>query len=271
MTTMEFIFFMKTGEAEIILNKSLKADYYKIVFNAPHVAGLVLPGQFVHVQITGLRDRILRRPFSVCDVNADGSLTIIYKVVGEGTQVLSELKTGAVCDILGPLGNPYSLPMDDEFPVIIAGGYGSAATYILAKQAKRKGVLLLGAKTEKDLILADDYKELGFEVKITTEDGSFGSKGLVTSLLKEYLETDKNGRLKFYGCGPNPMMIAVAKMASQYGQKAELSLDHAMCCGVGACYACVIKIKDTESPDGWKYARTCREGPVFSSDLIFFE
>jgi dihydroorotate dehydrogenase electron transfer subunit len=262
---------MKTGKAEIILNVNIKADYYKVVFNAPHVSGAVLPGQFIHVQIAGLRDRILRRPFSVCDTSADGLLTVVYKVVGEGTKVLSELKTGAVCDVLGPLGTPYSLPMDDEYPVIAAGGYGSAATYILAKQTKRKGVLLLGAKTEKDLILADDYKQLGFDVKITTEDGSFGAKGFVTSLLKEYFEKNKNDRMKFYGCGPNPMMIAVAKMASQYGKKVELSMDYAMCCGVGACYACVVKIKDMESSNGWKYARTCREGPVFSSDLIFFE
>ena len=262
---------MKTGKAEIVSNKNLKADYYKVVFNAPHVSGSVLPGQFVNVQITGLRDRILRRPFSVCDADENGRLTIVYKVVGEGTKVLSELKAGAVCDVLGSLGNPYSLPMEDEYPVIVAGGYGSAATYILAKQAKRKGVLLLGAKTEKDLILVDDYMQLGFDVKITTEDGSCGTKGLVTALLKDYFETKNRDKMKFYGCGPNPMMIAIAEMASLYGEKAELSLDHAMCCGVGACYACVVKVKDSGTPDGWKYARTCREGPVFSSDLIYTE
>jgi dihydroorotate dehydrogenase electron transfer subunit len=262
---------MKTGKAEIIYNANIKADYYKVVFNAPHVSNAVLPGQFIHVQIGGLRDRILRRPFSVCDTSTDGLLTIVYKVVGEGTNVLSKLRIGAVCDVLGPLGNPYSLPNNDEYPVIVAGGYGAAAMYILAKQAKRKGVLLLGAKTEKDLILADDYSQLGFDVKITTEDGSFGTKGLVTSLLKKYFEAEQKDRMKFYGCGPNPMMIAVAKMASQYGKNAELSMDHAMCCGVGACYACVVKIKDSESSNGWKYVRTCREGPVFSSDLIFFE
>jgi dihydroorotate dehydrogenase electron transfer subunit len=262
---------MKTGRAEIISNSRLKEDYYKIVFNAPHVSCSVKPGQFVHVQISGLRNRILRRPFSVCDVGPGGVLKIVYKVVGEGTMVLSELNNGSFCDILGPLGNSYSLPEKDEYPVIAAGGYGAAATYILAKQAKRKGVLLLGTKTEKDLILAEDYRQLGFDVKVTTEDGSLGTKGLVTSLLKEYFALSRNKKMRFYGCGPNQMMIAVAEMASHYGKKAELSLDHAMCCGVGACYACVVKIKDTEMPGSWKYARTCREGPVFSSDLIYSE
>jgi dihydroorotate dehydrogenase electron transfer subunit len=261
---------MKTDKTEIISNDNLKADYYKVVFNAPRISTSVLPGQFIHVQIAGLRNRILRRPFSICDTSADGLLTVVYKTVGEGTNILSELKVGVVCDIIGPLGNPYTLPVDGEYPVIVAGGYGSAATYILAKQAKRKGVLLLGAKTEKDLILADDYERLGFEVKITTEDGSFGATGLVTSLLHEYFETSKYGRMKFYGCGPNPMMIAMAKMVSQYGEKAELSLDHAMCCGVGACYACAIKIKDNNSPNNWKYCRACKEGPVFSSELIYY-
>ena len=141
---------MKTEKAKIVFNNNLKADYYKVIFNAPGVADLVQPGQFVHVQISGLRDRILRRPFSVCDVTSDGLLTVVYKVVGEGTKVLSELELGTVCDVMGPLGNPYSLPAEDEYPVIVAGGYGSAATYILAKKSKLKGVLLLGAKSEKD-------------------------------------------------------------------------------------------------------------------------
>jgi len=259
---------METGKAEIVLNEHIKSDYYKVIFNAPHIAGFVLPGQFVHVQVAGLRDRILRRPFSICDVTETGLLTIVYKIVGEGTKVLSELKVGASCDLLGPLGTPYSLPKDDEYPVIAAGGYGSAATYILAKLSKKKGILLIGAKTEDDLILIDDYKKLGFDVKVATEDGSVGIEGFVTLLLQDFFQNSKNSKMKFYGCGPNPMMIAIAKMASKYEINVELSLDHAMCCGIGACYACVVKVKDNDN-DSWKFARTCREGPVFSSDSIY--
>ena len=260
---------MKTEKAEITFNERIKADYYKVVFSVPGVAAFVQPGQFVHIQIANLRDRVLRRPFSVCDVDSSGLLTIVYKVVGEGTDVLSGLEIGAVCDVMGPLGTPYSMPEDDEFPVIVAGGYGSAAMYLLAKNAIRKGVLLLGAKTEKDLILVDEYKKIGFDVKTITEDGLSGLKGLVTSLLETYFKNGERDKFKYYGCGPNPMMYAIAKMALQYNETVELSLDHAMCCGVGGCYACVVKIKDSENSSGWKYARTCREGPVFSSDSVF--
>ena len=119
--------------------------------------------------------------------------------------------------------------------------------------------------------MAEEYKQLGYDVKIKTEDGSAGKKGLATDLLKDYFNSRKNDKIKFYACGPNPMMIAIAKMAEKHGKIAELSLDHAMCCGVGACYACVIKVKDPDNPASWKYMRTCREGPVFPSNTIFIE
>ena len=262
---------MRTGESEIISNVRLKSDYFKVVFYAPHIVNDVKPGQFVHVQINSLRDKLLRRPFSICDTSADGSLTVVYKIVGEGTKVLADLKPGTVCDLMGPLGNPYSIPKDDEYPVIAAGGYGAAATYILAKESNHKGILLIGARTKEDLILVEDYKKLGFDVKIATEDGSSGVKGFVTLLLEEYLKNNDRMKYRYYGCGPNPMMVAMAGLVEKHNTKAELSLDHAMCCGVGACYACVVKIKDSETQDGWKYVRTCREGPVFSSDLFFID
>ncbi len=262
---------MKTGKSEIISNIKLKSDYFKVVFYAPHIVDDVKPGQFVHVQINSLRDKLLRRPFSICDVEKNGCLTVVYKVVGEGTRVLSSLKAGIVCDLMGPLGNPYSNPKDDEYPVIAAGGYGAAATYILAKEAKHKGVLLIGARTKEDLILIEDYRIIGFDVKIATEDGSCGVKGFVTLLLEDYLKDNNGMKYRYYGCGPNPMMKAMAGLVEKYNNKAELSLDHAMCCGVGACYACVVKIKAPETPDGWKYVRTCREGPVFSSDLFYLD
>ena len=260
---------MNTGKSEIISNENFSADYFKIQFNAPHITITAQPGQFVHVQITTLYDKILRRPFSIFDVNDNGILTLIYKVVGKGTKILSTLSSGTFCDILGPLGTPYSLPGIDEYPVIVAGGYGAAATYILAKRSERKGVLLLGARSTKDLILIEEYKQLGFDVKVTTEDGSYGSKGLITSLLESYFDTNDNGKIKLYGCGPNPMMLAMVRMATKYNQKLQLSFDHEMCCGIGACYACVIKVKDSETDNPWKYARTCKDGPVFYSDEIF--
>lgn len=259
---------MKNGE--IIKNEGLKGDYFKLVFHAPEICAATCPGQFVHVKIAKLKHRILRRPFSICDVNEKGELSVVYKVVGEGTEALSRLSAGAVCDLMGPRGNPFSLPEKDEIPVIVAGGYGSAATYILARRSKNKGILLLGARGSEDLILADEFRELSFEVRTSTEDGSDGQKGLVTSLLEDVI-SEKEGRYRFYGCGPQGMLMAMGKILTANGLDGELSLDHLMCCGVGACFACVIKVIDKENAEGWRYARTCREGPVFKASEVYYE
>ena len=150
-------------QGEILSNTVLCHDYRKVEFHVPDICQTTLPGQFVHVKIAGLRDRILRRPFSICDVDPNrGVLTVIYKVVGTGTEVLAELGAGTVCDLLGPLGNPFSIPAADETPVLIAGGYGAAATYLLARLAPRKGILLLGARSVNDLLLIREFEEQCF-------------------------------------------------------------------------------------------------------------
>jgi dihydroorotate dehydrogenase electron transfer subunit len=255
---------------EIISNSLLKDEYYKVVFHAPEISAKARAGQFAHVKIAGLRDRILRRPFSICDVDKrNETLTIIYKVVGTGTEVLSELTPGAVCNIMGPLGKPFSEPEKDEIPVIVAGGYGSAATYLIAKNSKTPGILLLGARSEKDLILTENFREHSFEVKTATEDGSEGHKGLVTELLGPTIKENPDKKLHFYACGPEGMLMALGEMLQNMGLDGDLSLDHLMCCGVGACFACVIKVK-ADNEQGWRYARTCKEGPVFKASEVYY-
>lgn len=258
---------MTTGE--IVSNTILKDSYYRAEFFVPDICAETQPGQFVHVKIANLRDRILRRPFSISDVSGNGILTVIYKVVGEGTEVLAGLPAGTVCDLMGPLGKPFSLPLENELPVIVAGGYGSAATYLLAKRSPVKGVLLLGARSEADLILTEKFAAAGFDVRLATQDGSQGHKGLVTELIPPLLKEKTGQKIRFYGCGPTPMLIALAKILQQNGfGDGEISLDHLMCCGVGACFACVVKIK-ADNEDGWRYARTCKEGPVFTADDVY--
>ncbi len=258
---------MKTGE--IVSNHILQDDYYEIKFHAPEICKKTQPGQFVHIKIANLKDRILRRPFSICDVSEDGLLTVIYKVIGKGTKVLSTLSCETLCDLMGPLGTPYSLPEADEFPIIVAGGYGSAATYLIARRSRRKGILLLGARSGNDLILAREFAEAGFAVRSSTNDGSQGHKGFVTELIAKALEDNKNKKIRFYACGPAPMLTTLTKMLQNSGYNdGELSLDHLMCCGVGACFACVVKVK-AGNEDGWRYARTCKEGPVFKVEDIY--
>jgi dihydroorotate dehydrogenase electron transfer subunit len=195
---------------------------------------------------------------------------LVYKIVGCGTAALAELAPGEICSILGPQGIPFSKPDTDETPVIIAGGYGSAATLILAKLSPTPGILLLGARTTEDLILINEFKKLGFEVRVATEDGSMGTKGLVTTLLQDILSDPFSAKFAFKGCGPHGMLMAVGKMLLASGMDGELSLDHLMCCGVGSCFACVVKVK-AENADGWRYARTCNEGPVFKASEIWYE
>jgi len=256
-------------QGEIISNERFQADYCRVVFHAPQIAAEAKPGQFVHVRIPALRDKILRRPFSICDAEGE-RLTVVYKIVGSGTVELSGMKPGQSCDLLGPLGHPYSMPESGRIPLLVAGGYGAASTLLLAKRSPVKGVLLAGARGAQDLILLDEYRKLGFEVKVATNDGSVGTKGFVTALLDDAMKGKSVQRFAIYGCGPEGMLLALGKKALAIGAHAELSLDHAMCCGVGACFACVVKIKSEDSPDGWRYARTCKEGPVFKAEDIHY-
>jgi len=254
----------------IISNRVLQDAYRQIEFYVPDICRQTQPGQFIHLKINGLRDRILRRPFSICNVADDGILTVVYKVVGTGTEVLAELPPGTVCDLLGPLGKPFSLPQPDELPVLVAGGYGSAATYLLAQRSPVKGLLLLGARSRTDLILTDRFAAAGFTVRTATNDGSAGIKGLVTDLVTAVIQENPGRKLRFYGCGPHGMLMALGKQILAAGYDGELSLDHLMCCGIGACFACVVKVK-ADTPEGWRYARTCKEGPVFPASRVYYE
>lgn len=259
---------------EIISNIQVKGLYYHVSFYHPEIAQKAQPGQFVHVRIAQNEAHLLRRPFSIFDTNPSaGTVDVVYKVVGSGTSVLSNLPPGVVCDLLGPLGVPFSIPSPTQRPVMITGGFGSAATYLLAKRSAQKGILLLGARTEADVILTEYYEALGVDVRIATEDGSLGIQGRVTDLL-EPIFAEQNPAYTYGACGPQGMLMAVGRMALSAGYPAaELSLDHPMCCGVGACFACVLKVVDTSGlfADGWRYARSCSEGPVFRSDAIYYE
>jgi dihydroorotate dehydrogenase electron transfer subunit len=256
---------------KILKNECIGESYNRVVFSAPGICPKVKPGQFVHIQIANLREKILRRPFSICDVSKKGELTVIYKVVGEGTAVLATLPAETECSIMGPQGIPFSIPAKNEIPVIVAGGYGSAATYILAKNSPVPGKILMGARTSADLLLTDEFRKTGFEVLLATEDGSAGEKGYVTKLLETIIANPLSGNIRYYGCGPHGMLMSMGKMLVQNGLDGELSIDHLMCCGIGACYACVVKVKDETRIDGWRYARTCKEGPVFSAKNIFHD
>ncbi len=255
---------------QIIANERDTDLYFRLVVRAPQIAPLVQPGQFAHLRVLPMKDALLRRPFSIFQVAGD-TFSILYKAVGKGTDALSRMRPGEELSAIGPLGHGFTVPPPGgETPVLVAGGYGMAAMYLLAHRSPQKGIVFVGGRRRVDILCEEEFRALGWEVRATTEDGSHGENGLVTQPLLAEIRNPKSEirNLKLFACGPTPMLKAVGKIAEEFNLPAELSMDEHMCCGVGVCLTCVIPIK---SGDGWEYQRTCTEGPVFDARQIVWE
>ncbi|MBQ4480540.1 MAG: dihydroorotate dehydrogenase electron transfer subunit [Victivallales bacterium] len=254
----------------ILSNECLHGAYHRLTIDLGELAQAARPGQFVQVQIPQLEGHILRRPFSICDV--DGTvMTLVYKTVGVGTAALADVRPGTALDILGPLGHGFAELPDDRPCVLLGGGYGCAAMLFCAHWAVAHGkpapLVLLGARSQADILLEEDFRHLGCQVGISTDDGSYGMPGRITVLLQSALKRQPNAWMA--ACGPKPMLKAVANLAEQFPDSAcQVSLDEIMCCGVGACFGCVIKCKALDTPQGWCYKRSCADGPVFNGSEI---
>jgi dihydroorotate dehydrogenase electron transfer subunit len=252
---------------QIISNERDTDLYFRVVVRAPKIAPLVQPGQFAHVRILPLHEALLRRPFSIFQVSGD-TLSILYKTIGRGTEVLSLMRPGEELSMIGPLGHGFTAPPPaGETPLLVAGGYGMAALYLLAERSPQKGVVFVGGRRRVDILCEQEFRALGWEVRVTTEDGSHGEQGLVTQALLTELKRRAPGR-KLFACGPTPMLKAVGRLAAEFNLPAELSLDEHMGCGIGVCLTCVVPIK---AGDGWEYQRSCTEGPVFDSRQVAWE
>ena len=242
---------MKQSIFEIISNEALTRDVFKMVLagDTSHVTNC---GQFVNIQLEGL---FLRRPISVCDYD-EKTLTIIYKVVGKGTEAMSAMAPGAKLDILTGLGNGYDLSYAGENPVLLGGGVGVPPMYNLARKLVAMGKkvsVILGFNTQSEIFYENEFKALGCDVTVTTVDGSYGVKGFVTDALPE-------NYTYFYTCGPEPMLKAVYKATTTSGQ---MSFEERMGCGFGACMGCSCKTLTG-------YKRICKEGPVMMKEEILW-
>ena len=254
----------------IVSNERDTDQYFRLVLRAPQIAPLIRPGQFAHVRILPLKDALLRRPFSIFQV-ADGTFSILYKTVGKGTDALARMRAGEEVSGIAPLGHGFTVPKaGGETPLLVAGGYGMAAMFLLAQRSPQKGGVFVGGRRRVDILCEKDFAAIGWEVRVATEDGSHGEKGLVTQPLLAEIRNSKFDirNCKLFACGPTPMLKAVGKLAEEFNVPAELSMDEHMCCGVGTCLTCVIKVK---SGDSWEYQRTCTEGPVYDSRQIVWE
>jgi dihydroorotate dehydrogenase electron transfer subunit len=257
---------------KVASNNKIKGGYFKLVLDAADIASIANPGQFVMVEVSqGTLEPLLRRPMSIHSLKKD-KIEILYEVLGEGTKILSRKKSGEYLNVIGPLGNGFEI-RNSENIIMVAGGMGVAPLLFLAQRLpRRKNLILIGAKNKNGILCEKEFKESGCDVKIATDDGSRGFKGLVTGLL-ERVAADAASRLtSIYACGPAAMLKGVSSVASKYGISAWGSFEAHMACGIGACMGCVIKVRDQgrRHKENFAYKRVCKEGPVFALNQVIW-
>ena len=242
---------MKQGIFTIVSNEALTDVVYKMVLEGD-TSAITNCGQFVDLR---LPEKYLRRPISVCDYD-ETTLTLIYKVVGGGTEIMSTLPVGTKLDVLTGLGNGYDTSLSGDRPVLVGGGVGVPPMFNLCKKLIAQGKhpqVVLGFNAASEIFLAKDFRELGADVYIATADGSVGTRGFVTDVIQRLDYTF------FYSCGPMPMFKAMEKVMTTSGQ---YSFEERMGCGFGACMGCTIEVKSG-------YKRVCKDGPVFFREEVF--
>lgn len=274
------------GKVTIEANARLARDTYLLRFGCPEIASRIVPGQFIMIKIAGSDDPLLGRPLAVYDVvlDADGrrwGLEIVYLAVGKMTRRLAVMARGEPLETWGPLGNGFP-PIATEHLVMVAGGIGQTPFLALAKEylgqreygqsyrqaaRSRKVTLCYGARAAEYLAGVEDFRRLGVEVHISTDDGSEGYHGLVTDLIRPVVQ-QSGMSCRIVCCGPEPMMAGAARIARELGVPCQVSLETPMACGIGICFSCVAKVRDELG--GWDYRRTCVEGPVFDAEKIEF-
>lgn len=260
--------------APVVINRRVARDTYLLRLHAPELARLIRPGQFVMLRPTHGTDPLLGRPFALYDTYLDeagapAGIDVVHLVVGKVTRLLASLRAGDALDVWGPLGNGFPDPKGGDHVALVAGGIGQTpflahirellGTRGYGGQSPRQRVdrvsLYYGVRTADLAAGVDDFRTAGATVHLATDDGSLGFRGFVTQLLEAHEPAQH-----LFGCGPEPMLKALAAIARRRGTPCHLSLETPMACGVGICFSCVTPVR---TPDGWDYRRVCVEGPVF--------
>ena len=269
----------------IVENVRLARDTYRVRFDCPEVARRFVPGQFLMLRLVDLNDPLLARPLALYDTVRDDrgaaiGVDIVYLTLGKMTRRLARCCPGEEVDIWGPLGNGFP-PLPTEHIIMVAGGIGQTPFLALgqeylglrqygdpprrAPQAKCV-TLCYGVRTAELLAGVPDFLSAGFDVRISSDDGTVGHHGFVTDLLGQVLDQTRGQDRLVVCCGPEPMMEAVAGICAAAGVECQVSLETPMACGVGICFTCVARVRDDSG--GWDYKRTCVEGPVFDATRI---
>lgn len=245
-------------ELAIIKSKeTLALNTVEMVLENEHISNHAIPGQFIHILVDG---HILRRPISIADVDRNlKTITILFKVVGSGTEALAKYEVYQTLNVLGPNGNGFTIKENsDETVLLLGGGIGVPPMYYLGKSLKEQGknvIAILGFQSSEHVFYEEKFKEIG-NTFVVTDDGSYGDKGFVTDVLSKVEIFDR-----YYACGPIAMLKAIT--SSIEGKPGYISLEERMGCGVGACFACVIP---TKSDKGYK--KICSDGPVFDAEEV---
>ncbi len=251
--------------ATIVQTRRISSNVSIITMNCPSIASTARPGNFVNVKVNTTSQPLLRRPFSIH--NVQGTLIeIMVKSIGCGTAIFSDSKEGSTVMVLGPLGNFFAITSHDfHTAILVSGGIGTAPMLFLEKTLAAQGktvINLIGGRTKHDL-LPQNLSNCRF----ATDDGSNGFKGTVVDLLRRDLpDIEKEGPIKLFGCGPNPMLKALAKFSMEHCIACDISLESVMGCGIGICYGCSVEINTPD--EGVRTVLLCREGPVIDAKLL---
>jgi dihydroorotate dehydrogenase electron transfer subunit len=259
---------------EIVASASGRSYGYLRLQLSEHLA--VRPGQFAMLKPHGQLEPLLRRAmafYKTETINHRTCAEFIYQILGRGTQAMAQMQNGDKVDLLGSLGNTFDLSATDgSEALLVAGGVGSPALFMLAQELLRKNLptkFFIGGASKGDLCGLKDFAQLLGTDHITcaTIDGTHGEKGFVTAPLESYLRANPGKKLMIYSCGPDPMLHAVARLAAQYDVPAQLSLEAPMACGFGICVGCAVAVK-ADIPEGFVYKKVCTDGPVFWSETL---
>lgn len=285
-------------KSSIVSNEPLTGNCWRITLEAPQIASEIKPGQFINVKIGKTFDPLFRRPFSVFrrvkgDRGYDG-IEVVYEVVGRGTRLMTNLKPGDELDVIGPLGHGFEWDRDKKVHVLLGGGVGLPALFMLGEEISQavseSGLelnILIGAETKKAIVLEKEFRTLNGKVVVSTDDGTYGYHGFVTETLKDAIDTGEiSSDCMIYACGPEPMLKALQPICQQYGIPAQISMERHMGCGIGVCLSCVCKVdrdsvlkyRDLKSshiqfsPEAeFGYALVCKDGPVFNIEEVILD
>lgn len=246
----------------------LAEDIYLLRIKSERISQNASPGQFVNVRCSGGLDAYLRRPISICSVDpVNNTFDIAFMRKGKGTRYLCCFSEGDSIDVMGPLGNGFTLPAKDEKIAVVGGGIGIfPLLYLLERSNAIMKTAFLGFQMKETIVLKEEFQKACTELVISTDDGSFGLRGFITEHFKKWLISEKPDRV--YTCGPLPMMRIVAESCLAQGIFCEVSMEQRMGCGIGACLVCACKVKHD---DDYDYAHVCKDGPVFPANRLIFD